>query len=153
VTHSDRTLSRSGGATENAAGTLAEGLHAGDVERLEGDLAAGKTTFVRGLLEGLGGSSADVSSPSFVLIQTYDCDAPRIRCLHHIDLYRLDNRVADLREVGLSEVLSDTEAVIAVEWPKKTLATWIPTDARVWRVAITIEEEDTRGIEVTAPHG
>ena len=89
----------------------------------------------------------------YVGVVTYDCDAPRIRCLHHIDLYRLDNRVADLREVGLSEVLSDTEAVIAVEWPKETLATWIPTDARVWRVAITIEEEDTRSIEVTSPGG
>ena len=153
MTHTECIRSRSAGATEDAAGKLAESLHAGDVVLLEGDLAAGKTTFVRGLLEGLGGSSADVSSPTFVLIQTYDCDAPRIRCLHHIDLYRLDNRVADLREVGLSEVLSDTEAVIAVEWPKETLATWIPTDARVWRVVITIEEEDTRGIEVTSPGG
>jgi tRNA threonylcarbamoyladenosine biosynthesis protein TsaE len=153
VTHSDRTLSRSGGATENAAGTLAEGLHAGDVVLLEGDLAAGKTTFVRGLLEGLGGSSADVSSPTFVLLQTYDCEAHQIRRVHHVDLYRLDNRVADLREVGLSEILSDTEAVVAVEWPKDTLATWIPTDARVWRVAITIEEDDTRSIEITPPEG
>ena len=153
MTHSDRTLSRSAGTTESAASRLAERLQAGDVVLLEGDLAAGKTTFVRGLLKGLGGSPADVSSPSFVLLQTYDCNAPQLRRVHHVDLYRLDNRVADLREVGLSDVLSDTEAVVAVEWPKDTLATWIPTDARVWWVVIAIEEDDARSIEISPPEG
>jgi len=151
VSHSELALSRSAGATEDAAGKFAEKLRAGDVVLLEGDLAAGKTTFVRGMLQGLGGSSAEVSSPTFILIQTYDCNAPQIRRLHHVDLYRLDNRAAELREAGLSEVLSDARAVVAVEWPKDTLATWIPADARVWRVAITIEKDDTRRIEITPP--
>ena len=137
--------------TEAAATRLADHLHAGDVVLLEGDLAAGKTTFVRGLLRGLGGDSEAVSSPSFVLLQTYDCSARGIIALHHVDLYRLDENVADLREVGLEDVLSDEVAVVAVEWPKNTLATWIPTDARVWRVTITTEEDDTRRIEIIPP--
>lgn len=153
MSHSELALSRSAGATEDAAGKFAEKLRAGDVVLLEGDLAAGKTTFVRGMLQGLGGSSAEVSSPTFILIQTYDCNAPQIRRLHHVDLYRLDNRAAELREAGLSEVLSDARAVVAVEWPKDALATWIPADARVWRVAITIESDDARTIEITPPAG
>ena len=120
---------------------------------LEGDLAAGKTTFVRGLTGGLGGEPDAVSSPSFVLLQSYDCGFRGISVLHHVDLYRLAENLADLREVGLEEVLSDATAVVAVEWPKEVLATWIPADARVWRVAITTEDDDTRRIEITAPEG
>lgn len=151
MTRTKTALSRSPAATEETAGAFAEGLLAGDVVLLEGELAAGKTTFVRGLLRGLGGNPADASSPTFVLLQTYECAAVPVRRVHHVDLYRLENRIADLREVGLGEVLSDTEAVVAVEWPKDILATWIPADARVWRVAITIEEDDARTVEITPP--
>jgi tRNA threonylcarbamoyladenosine biosynthesis protein TsaE len=118
---------------------------------LEGDLAAGKTTFVRGLVDGLGGNADAVSSPTFVLLQSYDCAFGDITVVHHVDLYRLAEDVADLREIGLEEILSDPNAIVAVEWPKDTLATWIPSDARVWRVAITTEEDDSRLIEIKPP--
>ena len=137
--------------TEATGERFAGRLRAGDVVLLEGDLAAGKTTFVRGLLHGLGGDAEAVSSPTFVLLQTYDCVSREIRCLYHVDLYRLDENIADLREVGLEDVLSDDDAVVAVEWPKNTLATWIPADARVWQVAITTEEDDSRQIVITPP--
>ena len=147
----ESTDSASAEETEATGTRLADHLRVGDVMLLEGDLAAGKTTFVRGLLRGLGGDSEAVSSPSFVLLQTYDCSARGIDNLHHVDLYRLGENVADLREVGLEDVLSDEVAVVAVEWPKNTLATWIPADARVWRVAITTEEDGTRRIITTPP--
>jgi tRNA threonylcarbamoyl adenosine modification protein YjeE len=137
--------------TEAAGTHLADHLRAGDVVLLEGDLAAGKTTLVRGLLRGLSGIAEAVSSPSFVLLQTYDCSARGINTLHHVDLYRLGENIADLREVGLEDVLSDDAAVVAVEWPKSTLATWIPTDARIWRVQITTNDDDTRTIEIIPP--
>ena len=137
--------------TEAAGTDLADHLRAGDAVLLEGDLAAGKTTLVRGLLRGLRGNVEAVSSPSFVLLQTYDCSARGINTLHHVDLYRLGENIADLREVGLEDVLSDDAAVVAVEWPKNTLAAWIPIDARVWRVAITTEEDGTRRINITPP--
>jgi tRNA threonylcarbamoyladenosine biosynthesis protein TsaE len=137
--------------TEAAGTRLADHLRAGDVVLLEGDLAAGKTTFVRGLLRGLGGDSEAVSSPSFVLLQTYDCSARGINALHHVDLYRLGENVADLRELGLEDVLSDEVAVVAVEWPKNTLATWIPDDARTWRVRITTKDDYNRTIEIIPP--
>jgi tRNA threonylcarbamoyladenosine biosynthesis protein TsaE len=137
--------------TERAGSGFAASLRAGDVVLLEGDLAAGKTTFVRGLVSGLGGDGRLVSSPSFVLVNGYDCSQGEIKVVHHIDLYRLAEDVTDLREIGLEELLSDPSAIIAVEWPKDTLATWIPADARTWRVAITTRDDDSRLIEITAP--
>jgi tRNA threonylcarbamoyladenosine biosynthesis protein TsaE len=145
------TVSQSAETTQAAGRDLATRLRPGDVVLLEGDLAAGKTTFVRGLVGGLDGNTQLVSSPSFVLLQTYDCSARGINALHHVDLYRLGENIADLREVGLEDVLSDNAAVVAIEWPKNTLATWIPTDARVWWIAITTEEDGTRRIEITPP--
>jgi tRNA threonylcarbamoyl adenosine modification protein YjeE len=151
VTPIETAASDSAEATEAAGHNLSARLRPGDVVLLEGDLAAGKTTFVRGLVEGLGGNPDLVSSPTFVLLQSYDCDAGEITVLHHVDLYRLAENVADLREIGLEDTLSDPTAVIAIEWPKDTLATWIPADARVWRVAITTNEDNSRRIEVTPP--
>ena len=144
--------SNSAEATETAGRDFSTRMQPGDVVLLEGELAAGKTTFVRGLVDGLGGNLGLVSSPTFVLLQSYDCGAGEITVLHHVDLYRLAENVADLREIGLEDALSDPSAVIAVEWPKDTLATWIPADARVWRIAITTEKADTRRIEITTPN-
>jgi len=139
-------------ATEELGRTIAEELAAGDLVLLEGDLAAGKTTLVRGLLRGLNGDPTQVSSPSFVLLQTYPCRRGRIAALHHVDLYRLADDFAELRELGLEELLSDAAAVVAVEWPKDSLATWIPRDARIWRVEISTNDDDSRSIRIHPPH-
>ena len=141
----------SAGATEAYGGTLAAELRPGDVVLLEGDLAAGKTTLVRGLVRALGGDGDDVDSPTFVLLQTYPCSGCGVSCVHHVDLYRLGERIDDLREIGIEDVLSDPGAVVAVEWPKNALAAWIPADARVWRIAITVDADDSRGIDVAPP--
>ena len=143
--------SRSADATESIGGDLARKLSGGDVLLLEGDLAAGKTTLVRGLVRALGGDTGDVSSPTFVLLQSYRCDGDSVEVVHHVDLYRLGEQISDLREIGIEEILSEPAAIVAVEWPKDALATWIPRDARVWRVVITTEADDTRRIEITSP--
>lgn len=137
--------------TEDFGRRLAGELAAGDIVLLEGDLATGKTVFVRGILTGLGGHETDVSSPTFVLLQTYDCNARGIARLHHVDLYRLADRVGDLREMGMEDVLSDPRAVVAVEWPKETLATWLAADSRVWRVSISTQDDESRLIEIISP--
>lgn len=138
--------------TEALGGQLALELGAGDVILLEAELAAGKTAFVRGLVRGLGGDPVDVSSPTFVLIQSYHCSAGSINTVHHVDLYRLGERVTDLREIGIEDVLSDQTAVTAVEWPKQAIATWIPAGTRVWRIGITVQDDDTRTFEITPPN-
>ncbi len=145
-------VSRSADETEALGGQLAVELRGGDVVLLEAELAAGKTTFVGGLVRGLGGVHDDVSSPTFVLIQSYDCTNDVIRTVHHVDLYRLGERVSDLREIGIDEVLSDRTAVTAVEWPKEAIAVWIPADARLWKVGIAVNDDDTRTIEITPPN-
>lgn len=138
-------------STESAGAALAARLAGGDVVLLEGDLAAGKTTLVRGLVRALGGNETEVSSPTFVLLQSYPCAGPSIEVVHHVDLYRLGEKISDLREIGVEEILSDPGAVVAVEWPKDALATWIPIDARLWHVVITIAADDTRRIEINRP--
>src|SRR5205085_10308071 len=75
--------------TETLAAELATGLAAGDVVLVEGELGAGKTTFVRGACRALG-VSAVVTSPTFTIGQRYPGPVP----VSHLDLYR----VADLRE-------------------------------------------------------
>ena len=134
--------------TEQLGEELAAQLRPGDVILLEGDLAAGKTTLVRGLLRGLDGEAEEVSSPSFVILRSHDCDRRGIRRLHHVDLYRVGDEAASLREIGLEEVLSDADAVVTVEWPRSTVLEWLPADARCWRVRLEITGEDERRIWV-----
>ena len=151
MTPPDQSRSGSAETTEDLGRSFAAELAAGDIVLLDGNLAAGKTVFVRGILAGLGGEPAAASSPTFVLLQTYDCGVRDISSLHHVDLYRLGDRITDLREMGMEDILSDSTAVVAIEWPKDTLATWIPGDARVWRVSISTLEDDSRLIEITPP--
>ena len=107
------TLTRSEQETEALARELAGTLQAGDVVLLSGDLGAGKTTFVRGLAQGLGIDPADVSSPTFTLLHEYR--GGRLT-LYHADLYRLDQTATD--DLGLEET-GVRDGVLAIEWPDR----------------------------------
>ena len=95
---------------------FASTLLANDVILLDGELGAGKTCFVRGLCEGLGGDPTQVNSPTFVIMQEYEVDGG-IR-LVHIDAYRLSG-TEELDTIGWDELLSDPLTIIAIEWPSK----------------------------------
>jgi len=107
------TVTRSEEETSAIGRQLAQELGAGSVLLLTGDLGAGKTAFVRGLAEGLGIPPAEVSSPTFTLIQEYR--GGRLT-LHHIDLYRL--KPIEVDDLGLDD-LAASGGVLAIEWPDR----------------------------------
>lgn len=90
-------------------------LQAGDVVLLQGELGAGKTTFVQGIARGLG-FAGSVSSKSFVLLGEY---AGRVK-LYHADLYRLEDPEQAF-DLALDEVSAD--GALVVEWPERAMDT------------------------------
>ncbi len=138
----ETTHSTSPAETEACGEALGKRLEPGAVVLLRGDLAAGKTTFVRGLLRGLGGDPNDSSSPTFVVVQTYPCSG-RISALHHIDLYRLPDDPEALREIGLEDFLSDEDAVVAVEWPRPSLSSFFGSGVARWQVVFERETDES----------
>jgi tRNA threonylcarbamoyladenosine biosynthesis protein TsaE len=128
-------ISRSEEDTVEAGRQLAGTLRPGDVVLLSGPLGAGKTAFVRGLALGLGANPADVTSPTFTLIQEYRGAST----LYHVDLYRLEPHEVD--DLGLDELMSG-DAVVAVEWPERLPR---PIQGAV-RVTLTITGESERRI-------
>ena len=81
---------------------------------LVGELGAGKTTFTRGLAQGLGVSSDSVSSPTFTILHEHEGGRDGMR-LVHADLYRVDEP-GELEALGWDELLAMPQAVVAVEW-------------------------------------
>ena len=110
------TITKSEQETIDLAIEFASTLLANDVILLDGELGAGKTCFVRGLCEGLGGDPTQVNSPTFVIMREYEVDGG-IR-LVHIDAYRLSG-TEELDTIGWDELLSDPLTIIAIEWPSK----------------------------------
>ena len=102
---------------------LAHQLKPGDVVTLAGDLGAGKTTLVRGLLEALG-HAGEVPSPSFAIVQPYEDLEPPV---WHADLYRLEDR-SELAELGLDSL---GDSVLVVEWPERAGADAWPNALRL----------------------
>ena len=81
---------------------------------LEGDLGAGKTTLVKGIVAGLGAASEDeVTSPTFTLVHEYGAAGS----VYHADLYRVEG-VRDLSTLGLDE-LSSQGATVLIDWGEK----------------------------------
>lgn len=107
---------------------------------LEGDLGAGKTTLVRGVLRGLG-YQGRVKSPTYTLVEIYDLPAFD---LYHFDLYRMHDP-REWLDAGFRDV-SDGRAVTLIEWPEKA-AGWLPAPDVVLRLLIT---DETREIECEA---
>lgn len=123
--------------TEAEAARLAASLPPGTVVLLFGDLGAGKTAFVRGMASGLGIDPAEVSSPTFTLVQEYR--GPRT--LYHVDLYRLAGGEVD--DLGLDE-LGTGGGLVAIEWAEKLER---PVPGAVC-VRITEEGESARRIAI-----
>jgi tRNA threonylcarbamoyladenosine biosynthesis protein TsaE len=128
------------GEMMQVASELVPALQRGGQVHLSGDLGAGKTTLVRGLLRALG-FEGRVKSPSYGLIESYPL--PDL-LVHHLDLYRLSHG-EELAFLGIEELL-DGEALVLIEWPEKALGFLPESD---WRIRIDDASDGGRRIEVS----
>jgi len=115
---------------------------------LVGTLGAGKTSLVQAIARAAGIDSADVTSPTFTLLQTYRGS----RTLHHLDAYRIADE-DEFLELGVEELFDDPDAWTLIEWadrvqdvmPLETL--WIEIriedDASLRKVTFTTNDEQT----------
>jgi tRNA threonylcarbamoyladenosine biosynthesis protein TsaE len=149
--------------TEQVGAALAATLVGGECVALDGDLGAGKTQFVRGLVAGLGGDRRQVSSPTYVLLHVYEIGTRRegrtpdaaaagaaaaaMRLVvYHLDAYRASGS-DELEAIGFTELL-DQGGVVVVEWAAR-IADLLPPD----RIDVRIEAvgESARRITVRRP--
>ncbi|MFQ6610731.1 MAG: tRNA (adenosine(37)-N6)-threonylcarbamoyltransferase complex ATPase subunit type 1 TsaE [Fidelibacterota bacterium] len=85
-------------------------VEAGDIFKLSGQLASGKTTFIKGLSKGIG-YTGEVTSPTFTLINEYES----IPMIVHMDCYREKNLKRWIN-LGINEYFHD-DHIILIEWP------------------------------------
>ena len=141
------------GAVARFASRLAAALPPTVMLAIEGDLGAGKTTFVKKLAAAVGIDPAEVTSPTFTLVQLHEvpprADAqPLPPRLMHMDAYRLSG-LDDLATIGWEEMLA-APGWLAVEWPGR-IAAALPHDRIELQIEITGESSRTLHLSATSP--
>ncbi len=114
---------------------------------LQGDLGAGKTTFVQGFLKGLG-SRARVTSPTFVLMRRHGLAGKKFSNVFHIDAYRL-KKPEHFAALELDAIIADPRNIVLIEWPEQAKE-FLPK--RTVRIGFTYgEKENERIVAITMP--
>lgn len=100
---------------------FAKKLKGGEVLALTGDLGSGKTTFIKGLAEGLRVAD-NITSPTFVILKNYPILTSdshlRGGLFVHIDAYRAET-IEDIKSVGIEDYLNRDDVIMAIEWAEK----------------------------------
>jgi tRNA threonylcarbamoyladenosine biosynthesis protein TsaE len=136
---------------------LADSLYEGTIIHLEGDLGAGKTTLVRGILRALGHQGV-VKSPTFTVVEPYIVEQGKIKVynndksrsdnrniIYHFDLYRLIDP-DELEYLGVRDYL-DGIAIALIEWPEKGQGVLPAADLSI----IITHKKQERGVDFK-PH-
>ena len=132
-------------ATLEAGRVFSKQLNPGTVVYLHGDLGAGKTTFVRGVLQGLG-HAGKVKSPTYTLVEPYVTSS---YVVYHFDLYRFIDYY-EWDSAGFNEYFNDG-SICMVEWPEKAENILPKPDFDVKLSLLSIDEqEDGRTLDVFA---
>lgn len=116
-----------------------------------GDLGAGKTTFIQGML-GVFGAEGPFVSPTFVLMKEYLLKMPTatgIRRVYHADAYRIES-AEDFEKIGFGEWIDDPSGVVLLEWPER-VSDSLPE--RYMRVSIRLIEGESREIIIESFQG
>jgi tRNA threonylcarbamoyladenosine biosynthesis protein TsaE len=103
-------ISQSAKETQELGAVLGRMAQPGWVMGLDGDLGAGKTTLVQGVVAGAGGDPDRVTSPTFGLMHEYSARLP----IYHFDLYRLES-TADVLNIGFEEFVYG-DGLALIEW-------------------------------------
>lgn len=127
-------------ATLAVAGRLAQAMQPGLVVYLQGDLGAGKTTLVRGLLRALG-YAGRVKSPTYTLLESYRVAG---REWAHFDLYRMQD-AEEWEAAGFRDEFDGTK-ILLIEWPDKAAGYLPPAD---WVVSL-LRAGEGRQLQVEA---
>jgi len=136
-------VSRNERETFDLGTVIGRQLSGGEIFLLNGSLGAGKTVLVKGIAKAVGINEADVTSPSFTLVNPYE---GRL-LLYHIDLFRLDEGASAAHAVDLDEILSDDDAVVIIEWAERMGKYRLPAGA--WQISITGDGETQRTISIS----
>lgn len=121
---------------------VGELLQGGEVLVLVGDIGAGKTTFTKGVAQGLG-IHETVQSPTFTISRRYDA-RDGLELIHY-DFYRLSE--AGIMRAELSEALADAQVITVIEWGQ-IVEDVLPRD--VVTIAIHSPSEEARTLDITA---
>jgi tRNA threonylcarbamoyladenosine biosynthesis protein TsaE len=137
------TTSHSVRDTEAIAADVGRSLVGGECLAVYGDMGAGKTQFVRGLVSGLGGDGHTVSSPTFVLLNVYDTGRLKV---FHLDAYRVHGP-EDFDAIGFPELL-EQGGVVVVEWPTR-VESLLPAS----RINVRLEPVSSRSRRIQIERG
>ena len=132
-------ISNSEKETEQIGAEFAKNLVPGSVVAMYGDLAAGKTAFVRGMAKGME-IDCTVSSPTFTIVNEY---IGKGKSLIHFDMYRLSS-ADELFDIGWEDYIS-RGAICAVEWSENVSDAFFGDEIKV---TITKTGDTSRRIEI-----
>jgi tRNA threonylcarbamoyladenosine biosynthesis protein TsaE len=140
-------LSQSLKDTENFAEDFLKNLkpfsNEATVIALSGNLGSGKTTFTQFFAKHLG-ITKNITSPTFVIIKTYNLQLETYNKLFHIDSYRLKSG-EELKKLGWQEIISNPQNLILIEWPEN-VSDVIPQNAI--KISFEFIDETTRKINL-----
>ncbi len=131
---------------EKLATNLCKDISVGDICLFQGELGAGKTTFVRLLINNLYllnnlPKPASIASPTFPILNTYDLNSLQI---YHYDLYRIQN-LKELEELDFFENLNNN--ITFIEWPEMLIS--LPLNNKHYLINLEMISETKRKINIS----